>query len=126
MEKKQVYMCEKCGNVVESLWSSDIGLSCCGQEMKKMAANTVDAAKEKHVPIIIKNGNMVTVNVGSVDHPMTPEHFILFIEVVTGDKVYRHDFKEGDTKAQAIFCIEGDDELVARAYCNLHGFWSSH
>jgi superoxide reductase len=124
IEKKQIYKCAKCGNVVESLWNGKPDISCCGQPMDKMVANTVDAAKEKHVPVIVRNGNQVTVEVGSVAHPMTPEHYILFVELLQGDKVYRHDFKEGDAKAVAVFCIEDNGQaLSAREYCNLHGLW---
>jgi superoxide reductase len=92
--------------------------------MTKLEPNTVDAATEKHVPVIERDGNIVTVKVGEVAHPMTPEHYILFVEVIAGDKVYRHDFKEGDTVAEAKFCIEETD-LMAREYCNIHGFWAS-
>lgn len=125
IEKKQVYKCTVCGNIVESLWNGKPDLSCCGKPMVKMVANTVDASKEKHVPVVSREGNRVTVKVGSAPHPMTPEHYILFIEVVAGDKVYRHDLKEGSTVAEATFMIE-EKEMEARAYCNLHGFWSSN
>ncbi|MCP4750217.1 MAG: desulfoferrodoxin [Proteobacteria bacterium] len=123
-EKKAIYGCEKCGNVAESLWDGKTEISCCNQTMTKQVPNTVDAAQEKHVPVIVKNGNKVTVKVGDVAHPMTPDHYILFVEVLAGDKVYRHDFKEGDTVAEAVFLIEETD-ITARAYCNLHGFWQS-
>ncbi len=124
LEKKAVYKCEKCGNLVEGLFNGKPGVVCCNQPMVKLEANSVDAAVEKHVPVIVQEGNKVTVKVGEVAHPMTPEHYILFIEILTGDKVYRHDFKEGDELAEASFEIEEQD-LVARAYCNLHSFWSS-
>jgi superoxide reductase len=124
IQKKQVYKCAVCGNVVEALWNGKPDIVCCGQPMTKLEPNTVDAAKEKHVPVIERQGNRVTVKVGSAAHPMTPEHYIVFVEVVAGDKVYRHDLKEGDTVAQASFLIEGQD-LTARAYCNLHGLWAS-
>lgn len=124
LEKKAVYKCEVCGNIVEALWNGKPSVICCGKPMTKQEPNTVDAAKEKHVPVLELDGNKVTVKVGEVAHPMTPEHYILFVEVVAGDKVYRHDFKEGDENAEATFLIEEQD-LVARAYCNMHGFWSS-
>lgn len=126
LEKKQVYKCEVCGNVVEGLWNGQPSVHCCGQPMSKLEANTVDAAKEKHVPVIERDGSSVTVKVGSVDHPMTSEHYILFVELLVGDKVYRHDFKEGDTSAQATFAVsEEAGDMTARAYCNLHGLWAS-
>lgn len=123
--KKEVYLCKKCDNIVESLWNGDHPILCCGQEMSQLKANTVDAAVEKHVPVIERNGINVTVKVGDVAHPMTPEHYILFVELLSGEKVWRHDFKEGDTIAEAKFQVEEGMSLTARAYCNLHGFWSS-
>ena len=126
IEKKQMYKCEKCGNLVESLWNGKPDLSCCGQTMVKLEANTVDAAKEKHVPVIVRDGDKVTVKVGSDPHPMTPQHYILCVEVLKGKQVYRHDFVEGDTVAEAVFCIPDDGEpLTAREYCNLHGLWAT-
>ena len=125
LEKKAVYKCELCGNIVESLWDGKPSIVCCNKNMVKLEANTVDAATEKHVPVIVREGNKVTVNVGEVDHPMTSEHYIVFVEVVAENKVYRQDFTVEDQKAQATFIIEETD-VTARAYCNLHGFWSSN
>jgi superoxide reductase len=124
-EKKQVYKCDACGNLVESLWNGKPELVCCGKPMRKLDPNTTDAAKEKHVPVIEKNGNVVTVKVGSIPHPMEAKHYILFVELLAGDKVYRHDFKEGDPVAEATFQIDGNGPLTAREYCNLHGFWAT-
>ncbi len=126
IEKKQIYKCAKCGNIIESLWNGKTDITCCGEVMSKLVANTVDAAREKHVPVITRQGNVVTVSVGSVAHPMTPEHYILFVEVLKGEQVYRHDFKEGDSQAVAVFMIEDDGQpLVAREFCNLHGLWAT-
>ena len=75
--------------------------------------------------MIVRSGKTVTVKVGSVAHPMTKEHYILFVELLAGDKVYRHDFREGDTVAEATFCIEEGVEVTAREFCNLHGLWSA-
>ena len=124
IEKNAVYYCEKCNNIVESLWDGGHDLECCGEPMKKLEPNTVDAAQEKHVPVIVRNGTQVTVKVGEAAHPMQADHYILFVEVVAGDKVYRHNFKEGDTAAEATFTVEEQD-ISARAFCNLHGFWQS-
>lgn len=126
IEKKKVYKCAKCGNVVESLWNGKPDVSCCGEIMKEQVPNTTDAAVEKHVPVIARSGTTVTVKVGSVAHPMTPAHYILFIEVLHGQNVYRRDLKEGDAVAEATFLIPDDGQpLVAREFCNLHGFWST-
>ena len=125
IEKKAVYFCEKCNNVVESLWNGEHDISCCGESMKKLTPNTVDAAQEKHVPVIVRDGNKVTVKVGEVAHPMGADHYILFVELLAGNKVYRHDFTEVDTLAEAVFYVE-EENVKARAFCNLHGFWESN
>ena len=125
-EKKKVYKCAKCGTLVEALWSGQSDLTCCGDVMKELVPNTTDAAVEKHVPVIERTGTTVKVKIGSVAHPMTKEHYILFIEVLHGQDVYRHDLKEGDTVAEAAFLIPDDGlPLVAREFCNLHGFWAT-
>lgn len=125
VKKRSVYKCSGCGAVVESLWNGNESLQCCGSEMKELIPNTTEAAKEKHIPVIERLGNKVTVKIGEVPHPMTKEHYILFVELVAGDQVYRHDFKEGDTKAEAVFTVEEDVPLIAREFCNLHGFWGT-
>jgi superoxide reductase len=122
--KKDIYKCTHCGNVVESLWNGGVDVQCCGEAMEKLVGNTTDAAVEKHVPVIIRDGDTVTVKVGEASHPMDKDHYILFIEVLAGDKVYRHDFKEGDNSAEASFVIK-EKEIEARAFCNLHGLWTS-
>ena len=126
LKKKSVYKCDVCGNLVEGLWDGKPDISCCGQPMRELVPNTTDAAKEKHVPVIVRDGNKVTVKVGEIAHPMTPEHYILFVELLAGDKVLRHDFKAGDTVAEAVFMIDDTSApLQAREFCNLHGFWGT-
>jgi superoxide reductase len=125
IKKTAIYKCVKCGNIIESLWNGAQSLVCCGEEMKELVPNTTDAAKEKHVPVIERNGTKVTVKVGSIAHPMTKEHYILFVELMAGNKVLRHDFKEGDTVAEAVFLVEEGVPLTAREYCNLHGLWGT-
>ncbi|KMQ49454.1 desulfoferrodoxin [Chitinispirillum alkaliphilum] len=126
IRKKSIYKCGVCGNVVESLWNGKPSIVCCGQEMNELVANTVDAAVEKHVPVIEREGKKVTVKVGEAAHPMTSEHYILFVELLVGeDKVLRHDFKEGDTVAEAVFFVEEGVPVKAREFCNLHGLWAT-
>ena len=120
---KEVYKCEICGNIVEVLHSGTGKLVCCGKEMKPMKENTVEAAVEKHVPVIEKQGSKVTVKVGSVEHPMEEKHYIEFIEVLTDAKIYRQYLKPGE-KPVATFDVIGDI-IMAREYCNLHGLWKS-
>lgn len=123
-KKLQVYKCMVCGNIVEVLHEGAGELVCCGQSMDLMKENTVDAAKEKHVPIVEKTGEAIKVIVGSVSHPMEEKHFIEWIELIAGGRVYLHFLKPGDTP-EAIFEIKAQD-VAARAYCNLHGLWKSN
>lgn len=121
-ELKQIYKCEVCGNMVEVVHNSAGTLACCGQPMKLMVENIVDAAKEKHVPFIEKVVGGVFVKVGAVEHPMVDNHYIEWIEVQTENKVYRKFLKPGD-KPEALFKL--DEEVTSvRAYCNLHGLWT--
>jgi superoxide reductase len=121
-EMNQVYKCEVCGNIVEMVHTGVGELVCCGKPMVLQEENTVDAAEEKHVPVVEKTENGVKVKVGSVEHPMDEEHFIEWIEVLVDGKVYRKGLKPED-KPEAEFCVSGD--VVARAYCNLHGLWKA-
>ncbi len=118
-----IYKCALCGNIVEVLHTGDGDLTCCGEPMKYFAANTVDAAKEKHVPVIEKTANGFKVKVGSVAHPMEEKHWIEFIEVMADGKVYRQELKPG-MAPEAEFCIQAE-KIVAREYCNLHGLWKA-
>lgn len=121
IEVKQVYKCEICGNIVEVLYKGGGTLVCCGKPMKLIEENTVDAALEKHVPVIEEIPGGVKVKVGSVEHPMLPEHYIQWIEVHTENKIYRKYLKPGE-KPEAIFKVD-EKVIAAREYCNLHGLW---
>ncbi|MEY7999828.1 desulfoferrodoxin [Clostridium sp. Mt-5] len=121
IEVKQVYKCEVCGNIVEVLYKGGGVLVCCGKPMKLMEENTVDAAVEKHVPVVEKIDGGVVVKVGAVEHPMTPEHYIQWIEVHTENKIYRKYLKPGE-KPEATFKLD-EKVVMAREYCNLHGLW---
>jgi len=122
-EKMEVYKCSICGNIVEVLTGGAGALVCCGQPMARMTENTTDAAVEKHVPVLEKKDGFWQVNVGSVDHPMTAEHYIEWIELVDGDTVYRQNLKPGDKPAASFACAAA--KVTARAYCNLHGLWKA-
>lgn len=122
-EQKQVYKCNVCGNVVEVLHAGAGELVCCGQPMQLMQENTVDAATEKHIPVVEKTEKGVKVTVGSVPHPMEEEHYIEWIEVIVDGRSYRKFLSPGDAP-EAEFEVSGDN-IVAREYCNLHGLWKS-
>lgn len=120
-ERYEIYKCEACGNIVEVLEGGGGELVCCGESMKLFIENTVDAAKEKHVPVIEKSDDGYLVKVGSVAHPMEEKHYIQWIELIADGKAYRQFLKPGDTP-EAFFKIDAD-QVTAREYCNLHGLW---
>lgn len=122
---REVYKCAICGNIVEVLHEGGGELVCCGQPMKLMVENTVDAAKEKHVPVIEKVDGGVKVKVGAVAHPMEEKHYIEWVEVVTADgSVYRQFLCQGQAP-EATFAVAADKVVAAREYCNLHGLWKA-
>jgi len=122
----EVYKCEACGNIVIVAHGGEGDLVCCGENMKLFTENTVDAAKEKHVPVIEKDGDKVTVTVGSVPHPMEEKHWIEWIELTVDGKVYTARLNPGD-EPKATFCLCGlqGKSIKAREYCNLHGLWAA-
>ncbi len=122
-ERLEIYKCEVCGNIVEVLEGGAGELVCCGDPMKLMTENTVDAAKEKHVPVIEKVEGGIKVKVGDVPHPMEEKHYIQWIELIADGKSYRQFLKPGDTP-EAVFNISAS-QLTAREYCNLHGLWKA-
>jgi superoxide reductase len=122
-KRNEVYKCEICGNLVEILHGEGAPLTCCNQEMELLKENTVDAAKEKHVPVVEKIDDGYKVSVGSVIHPMEEKHYIEFIELIVDGKVYRHNLEPGK-KPEVFFCVDAE-KVTAREYCNLHGLWKA-
>ncbi|MRR09218.1 desulfoferrodoxin [bacterium] len=122
-ERSQVYKCELCGNIVEVLHGGKGELVCCGKPMKLFTENTVDAAKEKHVPVIERTAGGYKVRVGSVAHPMEEKHYIEWIALYAGDRVLRTYLKPGDAPEAEFRCAETD--VTAKEFCNLHGLWSA-
>ena len=120
--KRYLYLCKECGNLIEVIHYGSSALKCCEQDMLLLKGNSTDAAQEKHVPIVADMGSFVEVRVGSVEHPMDEKHYIPFIEILTPNKVYRHDLKPGD-KPYAAFPVKLEEIYLVRAYCNLHGLW---
>jgi len=120
-EQLQVYKCNVCGNMVETVRAGAGELVCCGQPMELLAENVTDAAREKHVPVIEKVGGGIKVKVGSAPHPMEAKHYIEWIEVIAGGRACRQFLKPGDAP-EALFPEEGG-QVTAREFCNLHGLW---
>jgi superoxide reductase len=119
----EIYKCEICGNIVEVLHSGAAPLVCCNQKMNLMEENTLDAAREKHVPVIEIADGKITVRVGSVPHPMEQSHYIEWIELLADGKAYRQFLQTGE-KPEAVFLISAQ-KVTAREYCNLHGQWKA-
>lgn len=122
----EVYQCSICGNMVEAVADAPGKLVCCGKPMDLLIENTTDASLEKHVPVYSREGNAVTIKVGSIPHPMTPEHFIEWIEIRSGDRAQIKFLKPGDEPRAEFSCPPSYPEglqPIVRAYCNLHGLW---
>lgn len=119
------YFCEHCKNLVEMVQDSGVTPVCCGQNMTELIPNTTDAANEKHVPILNINGVNVTVDVGSVQHPMQDVHYIQWILIETCCGVYRVDLKPEDAPKAHFTIRENETVKTAYAYCNIHGLWMS-
>lgn len=125
MSNKKFYRCNTCGNLFGVINDSGAVPVCCGNPMESLQANTVDAAVEKHVPVIEKSGDTVTVTVGSVIHPMLDEHYIQWIVINQGSLTQRAALKPG-MEPKAIFKVADNDEpITAYEYCSLHGLWSA-
>ena len=121
--KKEIYKCNLCGNIVEVLNAGGGTLVCCGQEMILMKENVEDAAEEKHVPVIEKLKDSIKVTVGSVLHPMLEDHYIEWIEIIVDGKYCRKFLKPRDEPI-AEFSLTGE-KVKVREYCNLHGLWKA-
>lgn len=117
------FVCKHCGNIIAFAKDNGVPVKCCGETMQELEPNTTEAAHEKHVPVILRKGNCVVVEVGSAPHPMTEEHSIEWICLHTKQGNQRKCLQPGD-KPEACFMIcDGDEPMAALAYCNLHGLW---
>ena len=118
------FKCNVCGNLVEMIHASGVPMMCCGQKMEEIPANTVDASQEKHVPVVTIVGDDVKVNVGSVEHPMIPEHSILWVVLETSKGVQKKFLNPGEAP-EAVFTVKDETPVAVYAYCNLHGLWKT-
>ena len=115
--------CKHCGQIIKKVVDSGVDVVCCGEKMEVLTPNTTDAAREKHVPEVKVEKNIVNVMVGSVEHPMTEMHYIEWIIIETSQGSYKYNFKPND-KPECNFILREDEVFVkAYAYCNLHGLW---
>jgi len=123
IQRGQIYKCSVCGNIVEVRFAGGGTLVCCGKPMELQVENTVDASKEKHVPVIEAQNGGYLVRVGSVEHPMEEKHYIMWITLVADGKEYTQYLKPGD-KPESFFAIQATS-VTAKEYCNLHGLWKA-
>lgn len=124
MEMK-FYICEHCGNIIAKVKDMGVPVMCCGQKMTEIVPGTSDGAAEKHVPVYESAGNIVTVRVGSVEHPMVAEHYIEWVFLQTKQGNQRKQLHPGDKPEVKFAICEGDEVEAVYAYCNLHGLWKA-
>ncbi|MEL7655869.1 MAG: desulfoferrodoxin family protein [Bacillota bacterium] len=125
MKEPRFFICKHCGNIITFVEDHNVPVICCGEKMTELAANTSDGAKEKHVPVVEREGNIVTVTVGSAAHPMLPEHHIawIYLQTSAGGQIK---YLEVGKEPKASFALsEGETPLTAFEYCNLHGLWKA-
>ena len=122
MKNKKIYRCMYCGNIISVVDASGVNVVCCGEDMMELVANSTDAALEKHVPVVNVDGHNISVKVGEVDHPMTNEHYIMWIYIESEKGTQLKCFKPGEMP-QMSFTLVDDKALTVYAYCNLHGLW---
>ena len=118
------YICKHCGNIITFAHASGAPVSCCGEPMTELTANTTEAATEKHIPVVNREGIHVTVTVGEVNHPMTKEHYIMWIALETDDELILKQLKPED-EPKAEFVVDENKKISAFAYCNLHYLWKN-
>lgn len=119
----QFFKCNHCGNVIIKMVDSKVPVFCCGKKMEELVANTEEASTEKHLPVATKIDDCrLKIEVGSVAHPMFPEHHIAFIYIETENGGMKIDLKD---KPEAIFCTCTDKPIAVYEYCNLHGLWKT-
>ncbi len=122
MEQK-FYICNHCGNIIAKVRDMGVPVVCCGEPMQKMIPGTTDAAVEKHVPEYTVEDGCVRVKVGSVEHPMTEEHYIQWISLQTKQGNQRKELTPQDKPETCFALCEGDEVEAVYEYCNLHGLW---
>jgi superoxide reductase len=118
------YICEKCGNIIGKIHDSGVSVVCCGQKMTYLEAGVVEASREKHIPVVKKEGNTVKVTVGSVLHPMTEEHSITWVYLQT-DKGGQRKCLAPNEAPEVTFALADEKPIAVFAYCNLHGLWKA-
>ena len=119
----KVFRCEKCGKMLLTMADSGCIPRCCGEPMTLFTANTTDGALEKHVPAVVQDANLYTVQVGEVEHPMMDAHYIQWIALESASGVQIRYLKPGEKPIAQFLAVEGDTPTAAYEFCNLHGLW---
>ena len=122
---EKFYICEHCGNIITKIEDKGVPVMCCGQKMKELVPGTVDAAVEKHIPVVKKDGNKVSVKVGEVDHPMIEAHYIQWIAIATSQGSQIKKLVPEQKPEVDFYLAEGEEVTEVYAYCNLHGLWKA-
>ena len=122
MANNKFYICEKCGNIAGMIHHSGVNPHCCGQKMSVLEAGVVEASKEKHIPEVQLLDGKVKVTVGSVLHPMSEEHSILWVYLETDKGGQRKNLEVG-AEPSVVFALDNEKPIAVYAYCNLHGLW---
>ena len=124
MKNTKFYICSHCGNIAEKINDSGVPMVCCGKRMDEIIPGVVEASHEKHIPVVSREGNVITVTVGSVIHPMSEEHSIEWIYLETDKGAHRRALTPGEEPVVK-FVVDGETPIAVYAYCNLHGLWKT-
>lgn len=124
MCETRFFVCEYCGNLIGMIHDAGVPMMCCGQKMTKLEPGTVEASVEKHLPVVEVKKDAVVVTVGSVSHPMTEEHSIVWVYLQTDRGGQRKCLKVGADPI-VTFALADEKPLAVYAYCNLHGLWKT-
>ena len=119
------YVCAHCGNIIAYMKKTGVPVMCCGEKMQELVPGASDGAAEKHVPVVKTDGAKVTVEIGSVEHPMVEAHWIEWIVLETQKGFQKVDLRPGQAPRAEFVLAEGDKAVSAYAYCNLHGLWKA-
>ena len=125
MKETKFYICEHCGNIIGKIYDSGVPVFCCGQKMTELVPGTVEASLEKHIPVVAVEGNLVKVQIGSVEHPMIPEHYIPWVYLQTSVGGQRKNLQPGTAPTVSFALTEDEKPVAVYAYCNLHGLWKA-
>ena len=124
--ENRFYRCEHCGNIIGLIHNAGVPMMCCGQKMAEIIPGTVEASREKHIPVYKVEGNKVFVTIGSVEHPMVAEHYIEWVSLQTKFGNQRKLLSVGNAPTVCFALCEGDEVEAVYAYCNLHGLWMAN